>query len=161
MKNGLIPSEGYEDFDILNGDTWYFNATTANVIPAGMTGDKTGIYACNTYDVNKVTSGDLQYNLGANTLGLTVPAGNRTDFTELLVGEQYTWGADNFSTAVSTNTYFTIGANGQWVPTGSVPTTSGVVYGELKRTKPVNEGTSYWGVGYVLEIKRAAVAASA
>lgn len=159
VKNGLIPMEGYEDYNILNGNTWYFNATTADVIPAGMTGDHTGIYAFNNYDVNKATSGSNQWNLGANTLGLSLPAGNRGDFLELIVGEQYTWGADNFSTAVSTNKYATVGANGQWVPAAAAPTTSGVVYAEILRTKPINEGTDFWGDGYVLVIKRAAVTA--
>lgn len=162
VKNGLIPMEGYEDFDIKNGNTWYFNATTANVIPAGMTGDHTGIYAFNSYNVNKATdAASNSWNIGANTLGISLPAGQRGDFTELIVGEQYTWGASNFTTAVGENTYFSIGANGQWVPASAAPSASGVVYGELKRTKPMNEGTSYWGVGYVLEIKRAAVTATA
>lgn len=162
VRNGLIPNEGYEDYNILNGNTWYFNATTANVIPAGRTGDHTGIFAFNNYNVNKATdAAGNAWNVGANTLGLSLPAGERGDFTELIVGEQYTWGASNFSAAVSTNTYFTVGANGQWVPTASVPTTSGVVYGQLVRTKNVNEGTTFWGTGYVLEIKRAAVSAGA
>ena len=113
--------------------------------------------------MNKATdAAGNKWNLGANTLGISLPAGMRGDFTELIVGEQYTWGADNFSAAVSTNTFFTTGANGQWVPAGtSAPTTSGVVYGQLVRTKNVNEGSTFWGTGYVLEIKRAAVSAGA
>lgn len=163
VRNGNLPNEGYEDFGIVNGNAWYFNATTANVIPAGRTGDHTGIFAFNNYDVNKATdAAGNKWNLGANTLGISLPAGMRGDFTELIVGEQYTWGADNFSAAVSTNTFFTVGANGQWVPAGtSAPTTSGVVYGQLVRTKNVNEGSTFWGTGYVLEIKRAAVSAGA
>lgn len=161
VRNGNIPVDGYEDFEIVNGNTWYFNATTANVIPAGRTGDHTGIFAFNNYDVNKATdAAGNSYNIGANTLGISLPQGMRGDFTELIVGEQYTWGADNFSAAVSTNKFFSVGA-GKWVPAASAPTTSGVVYAELVRTKNVTEGTHNWGVGYVLEIKRAAVSAGA
>lgn len=162
IKNGLIPSEGYEDFEILNGNTWYFNATTANVIPAGMTGDHTGIYAFNNYDVNKATdAAGNSWNVGANTLGISLPSGERGDFTELRVGEQYTWGTSNFTAAVSTNKYATIAANGQWTPAASAPSTSGVVYGEILRTKNINEGTSFVDTGYVMVIKRAAVSAGA
>lgn len=162
VRNGNLPNEGYEDYGIVNGNSWYFNATTAGALPAGRTGDHTGIFAFNGYDVNKATdAAGNSYNVGANTLGLSLPAGMRGDFTELIVGEQYTWGADNFSAAVSTNKFFTVAANGEWAPAASAPTSGGVVYGELVRTKNVNEGTSYWGVGYVLEIKRAAVGAGA
>lgn len=156
VQNGLIPSEGYEDFNILNGNTWYFNAATSGAV-SGNPGDHTGLYAFNNYDVNKAVSGDNQWNLGSNTLGLSLPAGNRGDFTELMVGEQYTWGADNF-TAVPTQgqNYATI-ANGKWTPAATEPTTAGV-YAEILRTKPVNEGTTYWGDGYVLKIKRAIAA---
>lgn len=156
VQNGLIPSEGYEDFNILNGNTWYFNAATSGAV-SGNPGDHTGLYAFNNYDVNKAVSGDNQWNLGSNTLGLSLPAGNRGDFTELMVGEQYTWGAENF-TAVPTQgqNYATI-ANGKWTPAAAEPTTAGV-YAEILRTKPVNEGTTYWGDGYVLKIKRAIAA---
>lgn len=154
VRNGLIPSEGYESFNILNGNTWYFNAVTSGAVD-GRTGDHTGIYAFNNYNVNRAVSGDNAWNLGANTLGLSLPANERGDFCELIVGEQYTFGADNFSTAVSTNGYATI-ANGKLVPAAAAPT-DGTVYAKILRTKPMNEGTEYWGVGYVVEICRAEI----
>lgn len=156
VQNGLLPLAGYEEFGMVNGNSWYMNAATSGT--AGMLGDHTGIYACNTYDVSKVTNGDLSYNLGAKTLGLGIPAGERGDFTEIIVGEQYTFGAGNFSTApgagVSTG-YATI-ANGLLVYSASAPAAGSGVYFQILRTKPVNEGTTYWGVGYVLKALRAA-----
>lgn len=161
VQNGLLPLEGYESFNLLNGNSWYFNqAADGN---AGMLGDHTGIYACNNYDVNKVSSGDLTYNLGAKTLGLGVPANERGDFTEIIIGEQYTFGAGNFSTApgagVATG-YATI-VNGRLVYSAAVPAAGSGVYFQILRTKPVNEGTTYWGVGYVLKAMRAANATAA
>lgn len=166
VRNGLLPSEGYEklgaekNLSILNGNSWYFNAATKGIVE-GFTGDHTGIYAFNNYDVNKATSqnGELQWNLGANTLGLSLPAGNRGDFTELLVGEQYTWGKDNFTADVASNKYATVGAGGKWTPAAAAPT-DGSVYAVILRTKPVNEGTTYWGDGYVLQICRSVAAAA-
>lgn len=151
VQNGLIPSEGYESFNILNGNTWYFNVA-ANGSAGGRKGDHTGIFAFNNYDVNKAKSGDNQWNLGANTLGLSLPAGNRGDFTELIVGEQYTWGADNFTAVPASQKYATI-ANGKFTPAAAAPT-DGSVYAEILRTKPVNEGASFVGEGYVLLIRR-------
>ena len=162
VQNGLIPSEGYEAFNIVNGNTWYFNATTANQVVTGMNGDHTGIYACNTYDVNKATdSNGNSWNLGANTLNLSVPANERGDFTELIVGEQYTWGSANFSTAVSTNKFATIGANGQWVPASAAPSTGGQIYAAILRSKNINQGAQLADTGYVLKILRVAPGAAA
>ena len=165
VQNGLIPSEGYESVvdasnnpKILNGNTWYFNAAT-NGASSGFVGDHTGIYAFNNYDVSKAVSGDNQWNLGANTLGLSLPAGNRGDFTELLVGEQYTWGADNFTAVPTTGQIYATIANGKFTPAAAAPT-DGSVYAEILRTKPMNEGTTYWGEGYVLRIRRAATASA-
>lgn len=156
VRNGLIPCEGYESFGIKNGNTWYFNVATSGVV-AGFGGDETGIYAINNYDVNKATSGDNAWNLGARTLGLEVPADERATFTQLLVNEQYTFGADNFSAVPGTGEiYATVSSTGKWTPASTVASlTAGTVYAEILRTKPVNEGTSYWGDGYVLQIKRA------
>lgn len=149
----LIPSEGYEAYSILNGNTWYFVAATDGEI-TGQPGDHTGIYAFNNYDVNKVTSGELQYNLGANTLGLSLPADTRGDFTELIVGEQYGFGSGNFSAVpnLETQGYATI-SNGLWTPATEAPASG--VYAQILRSKNVTEGTSNWGTEYVLKIFRA------
>lgn len=159
VRNGLIPCEGYEDVKdaqgnavpILNGNTWYFNAATNGTV-VGRTGDHTGLYVSNTYNVQNLNG----YNIGAKTLGLGIPAGDRGDFIELIVGEQYGFGLDCFSTAPSagvTTGYATI-ANGELVYSATAPTTAGV-YLILLRTKNINEGTSFAGNGYVCEVARA------
>lgn len=167
VRNALIPNQGYESVvdtsgnpRILNGNTWYFNQATGGTVE-GRTGDHTGIFASNTYDVNKVGSGDLQYNLGVNTLGLGVPAGNRSDFTELIVGEQYKWGAGNFSALPQTGEIYATIVNGQWTPTSTLPAGGTGVYGKILRTEPFNEATTFFGTGYILEICRTAQAAQA
>lgn len=171
VQNGLIPSEGYEGVlntagtpAILNGNTWYFNAATAASATTVSQGDHTGIYACNSYDVNKVGSGDLIYNLGAQTLGLGVPANQRGTFTELIVGEQYEFGAGNFATAPSSaQIYATLGA-GNLVPRSSIPSDTdlavGGVYFMLMRTENLTEGTTNAGTGYVLKVMRKVVSAT-
>lgn len=159
VQNGLIPSEGYESFNILNGNTWYFNAATNG--NSGKLGDHTGIYAFNNYDVAKATNGDLQYNIGAKTLGLALPAGNFGDFCEIIIGEQYSFGDEQFSTAPTagvTTGYATIAA-GKLVYSASAPAAGSGVYFQIMRTKPVNEGTRFAGTAYVLKALRTATAA--
>lgn len=163
VQNSLIPSEGYESIvdgssnpTILNGNTWYMTAASSGIV-TGYTGDHTGIYAANPYDVNKVTSGDLSYNLGQKTLGLGIPAGERGDFTELIVGEQYKFGEGNFASAPTVGQYVTV-SSGKWsASSGSAPTT-GAIYGKVLRTEPFNEGASFYGTGYVVQILRSVAA---
>lgn len=166
VRNGLIPSEGYEDVvdsasnaKIINGNTWYFNAAT-NGTSGAMYGDHTGIYAFDNYDVNKGQVGAYSVNIGAKTLGVGLPANERGDFCEIIIGEQYTFGADNFTGAVGTNKFATI-AGGKLTPAAAAPAAASGVYFEILRTKPVNEGTSFAGTGYVLCAKRTAEAAQA
>lgn len=161
VQNGLIPSEGYEAKNILNGNTWYFNAATDGT-SGGAQGDHTGIYAFNNYDVSKAVNGDNQWNIGFETLGLGLPAGNRGDFTEIIIGEQYTFGKGNFSTApgdTATTGYATIAA-GKLVYSASAPAAGSGVAFQILRRIPINQGTSFWGYGYVLKALRTAPAAS-
>lgn len=163
VQTALIPSEGYESIvdgssnpTILNGNTWYMGVASSGIVD-GYTGDHTGIYAANPYDVNKVTSGDLSYNLGQKTLGLGIPAGERGDFTELIVGEMYKFGAGNFAATPTVGQYVTI-SSGKWSSSsGSAPTT-GAIYGKVLRTEPFNEGASFFGTGYVVQILRSVAA---
>lgn len=161
-KSKLIPCEGYENLTnpILNGNTWYFVADTDGSAVAGQGGDHTGIYACNTYDVNKVVSADgtMKYNLGAQTLGLALPADEIGDFSELIVGEQYKFGAGNFASTPTVGQYCAI-SNGLWgASSASAPdpsTDAGDVYCRVLRAEAFNEGTNLAGTGYVVEILRA------
>ncbi len=160
VKNGLIPSEGYEGVvdaagnpRILNGNTWYFNAA-ADGKASGTVGDHTGIYAFNNYDVNKAVSGENLWNLGVNTLGVGLPEGELGDFFEILVGEQYAFGVGNF-TAATANSKYAVIANGLLIPVTEKPASGTGVCFEILRTAPVNEGTSYFGDAYILGALRA------
>lgn len=155
VQNGLTKSEGYESFGVKNGNTWFFNAAASGKV-TGFTGDHTGIYAFNNYDVAKVTGNGITANVGAKTLGLSLPAGERGDFCEIRIGEQYEFDADNFSTAPgadATTGYATI-SSGKLVYSADAPTTVEIVYFELLRVVPVNEGTKYVGKGYILRALR-------
>lgn len=159
VRSELTQSEGYEAYDILNGNTWRMVAA-ANGIVAGRPGDHTGIYAFNSYDTAMATQGQNAWRIGANTLGLELPSGQRGDFTELIVGEQYTWGAGNFSTAptdLDTTIYATI-VNGMLVA-GSAAPTDGSVYLKIYRSKNFTVGTRNAPfVGYVCEVLRSVAA---
>lgn len=162
VRSELTNCEGYENLTspIVNGNTWRMVAAT-NGIVAGRPGDHTGIYAFNSYDTAMATQGTNAWRLGANTLCLELPAGHRGDFTELIVGEQYTFGAGNFSTAptdLSTTIYATI-SNGLLVAGSSAPTT-GAVYLHILRQKNFTVGTHNAPfVGYVCEVLRSVAAA--
>ncbi len=166
IKNGLLPSEGYEGITvngnpILNGNSWYMNAC-ASGSAAGNFGDHTGIYAFNNYDVSKAisTNGKNIWNIGFETLGLGLPAGERGDFCEIIIGEQYAFGAGNFSTVPTDATYkYATIENGLLVASTSAPAAETGVYFEILRSAPVTEGTANWGTKYVLLAKRTAEAA--
>lgn len=165
-RSELAANEGYEGkgangADILNGNTWRFIAAAAGT-SGNRLGDHTGIYAFNSYNAQQGTIGGNTYYAGANTLGLELPAGERGDFTELIVGEQYTWGAENFSTAPTDSTflYATI-VNGLLVASKTAPADGSGVYLKILRSKPFTKGARYAGFnGYVCEVCRAAAAKS-
>lgn len=168
-RYSLLPSEGYEalkhkdastgvetTYAINNGNTWNFVKAATGAV-TGLSGDHTGIYAINNYDVNKATSGDNRWNLGANTLGLGLPAGERGTFTEIMINEQYTFGENNFSTLptdLSATPYATI-ADGLYVAAAAAPAAGSGLYFQILRLKNVNEANGYVGKGYVLLALRA------
>lgn len=153
VQNGLLPLEGYAAYGLKNGNSWYFNvAASATAVSTA----HTGIYAFNNYDVAKATnaaSGNA-YNVGFETLGLPLPADTIGDFCEIIAGEQYTFGAGNFASGV---TVASVAEGDQFViangllnsATGSE--TSGALIFTLLRIIPVNEGTTFWGNGYVFK----------
>ena len=171
VLNSRLPNEGYEapftmgsgGFEaaagLLNGNSWYLTQATGGTVE-GMPSDRTGIYACNTADVNKATAGDLVINIPGKTLGLSLPAGERGNFTELLVGEQYNFGSGNFSTLptdITATPYATI-ANGLWVATATAPT-DGSVYAVVESIdKRFTEGVYDAGQKITLRIQRSVAA---
>ena len=171
VKNSRTPNEGYENpFSLVegafaavdglkNGNSWYMTQATGGTV-TGAPGDHTGIYAANTYDVNRATAGDLVVNIPGKTLGLAIPANEYGDFTELIVGEQYNFGAGNFSTLptnLTTTPYATI-SNGLWVASATAPT-DGSVYAVVEDiSKRFTEGVYDAGQKITLRIMRSVVA---
>lgn len=162
-RAALIPSEGYEGITvngqpILNGNTWYMVAA-ANGNVEGLTGDETGIYAFDSYNVNQVGSGANRWNIGFNTLGLGLPAGERGTFRQILVNEIYRFGVGNFTAAPSEGQIYATIADGKWTPTNTAPAAGTGVYAKILRQKPFVEGNTDAFAGYYLQIFRTAPAA--
>ena len=80
------------------------------------------------------------YKIGAETLGLGIPAGEVDTFTEIQFDNKsiYRFGAGNLSTAISTNTFFTVD-NGLLVPGASAPK-AGTPYFKLVGSGVATEG---------------------
>ena len=151
-EHSRLPNEGYEDAGILNDNSWYMVAATSGNV-TGLPGDHTGLYVCNTYDVNRASDGVLNFNFPGKALGIATPAGERANFTEIRIGESYAWGAGNFSTAPSsTLTYATI-VNGLLVAQAAAPT-DGSVYFQIYEEGRFTEGPYDAGVKYYLKAFR-------
>jgi hypothetical protein len=131
VRASLLPNEGYSG--IYNTNAYIFNAAAAT--------DITGIYACNPFQVQEGSSqrGNV-YKIGAETLGLGIPAGEVDTFTEIEFDNKsiYRFGIGNLSAAISTNTYFTI-ANGLLVPAAAAPK-AGTPYFKLVGSGVATEG---------------------
>ena len=153
-----LPLEGYEEY-LKNGNSWYMEKATKGLVE-GLTGEHTGIYACNNYDVAKASIGDSVFNFAGQTLGLPLLKDERGDFTELKVGEQYNFGEGNFSTApkdLGATPYATV-QDGLWVASATAPT-DGSIYAEvLDISKRFIEGTFDGGQKITLRILRSAKA---
>ena len=136
-RDSLLDCEGFTS--VKNENTWKMvkatNSTTADV----------PIYACDPHDWPLIASakGNL-YAMGTETLGLGIPAGRygsfrRVHFDNVSV---YRFGAGNLASTLSTNTYFTISADGLLTPGASAPVTSGTPYFKLQGKGKFTEGTS-------------------
>ena len=131
VRASLLPNEGYTS--IYNTNAYIFNAAEDT--------DITGIYACNPFQVQEGSSqrGNV-YKIGAETLGLGIPAGEVDTFTEIQFDNKsiYRFGAGNLSAAISTNTFFTVD-NGLLVPGASAPN-AGTPYFKLVGSGVATEG---------------------
>lgn len=135
VRSKLMQNEGYP-VGVLNGNTWVMNAATADAKA------NTPIYACNTFDVNRISDGNGNvWKVGHNTLGLPIPAGQIGTFTKIdFTGDRvYRFGVGNANAEVGSNKYFTI-ADGMLVPAAEAPTANGAVYFELLGTGTFTEG---------------------
>ncbi len=150
VKDVLTANEGYEkvgpeeDVTINNGNTWTMKAA------ASSTTVQTPIYACNTFNVNQITDSatGAVYKVGGNTLGLAVPAGERSTFTKIEFDGNhiYRFGAGNVSGEVSTNKFFTID-NGLLKPAAAAPATGNTPYFQLVGSGNFTQG-AYNGFAY-------------
>ena len=131
VRASALPNEGYSG--LYNTNAYIFNAAAAT--------DNTGIFACNPFQVQEAASqrGNV-YKIGAETLGLGIPAGEVDTFTEIEFDNKsiYRFGIGNLSAAISTNTFFTI-ANGLLVPAAAAPK-AGKPYFKLVGSGVATEG---------------------
>ena len=88
------------------------------------------VYICNPSDVQRLQSpnGNV-YAVGANTLGLGIPAGVTDTFTEAVPGEIYSFGTGNFSDLPEEGSYFCRVSAGALTPGSAKP--SGEIYFEV------------------------------
>lgn len=136
-RDSLLDCEGFTS--VKNENTWKMvkatNSTTADV----------PIYACDPHDWPLVASakGNL-YAVGHETLGLGIPAGRYGSFRRIHFDNVsvYRFGVGNLASTLSTNTYFTISADGLLTPGASAPVTSGTPYFKLQAKGAFTEGTT-------------------
>lgn len=138
-----LPNEGY-------GASVYNE--NAYLMGAAGTATADALYACNTFNVQELTdSFGNAYKVGTNTLGLHVPAGQRGTYTRLDEGDICRFGIGNFTTAISTNGYATLGTStnaGKLVPAASAPTTTGAWYFTIEGSGKFTQG-AYASFDYV------------
>lgn len=148
---------GYAEHGIKNINSPFMALATEGIVE-GMPGDHTGIYACNTHDVNKLSDGgNIVINFPGKTLGLITPKGERADYIELIVGEKYKFGYICFA-----SDSFDIGdnlliENGVWRPLEqNEEIEGGTVYGRVEEIRNFNEGAALGTYGAILRIMRKA-----
>lgn len=133
----------------------YTGVKNENAYIMGAASDATAeaIYACNTFNVQELADGiGNVYKVGTNTLGLPIPAGQRGTYTRIDEGDMMRFGVGNFTTAVSTNGFVTLGTSanaGLLVPAASAPTDTGALYFEIVESGTFTQG-AYAAFGYVL-----------
>ena len=136
VRGDNLPNEGYNginNMSINNMNAYYMTAAAAT--------DLDNIFACNTFDIQTaVTARGNVYKIGAETLGLGIPAGMNGTFSKIVFdgNKIYRFGVGNLSAAPSTNTYFTI-ANGLLVPAAAAPA-AGTPYFKLVDSGVATEG---------------------
>lgn len=151
VRDSLVVNEGYDQVGPAGATVTLTNTNTWTMVDAADTDTaQKGIYACNPFDVNMASDGQGNFwKVGANTLGIRVPAGYLTTWTYIEFNNVnvYRWGVGNLSTDLGSNTFFTI-ANGLLVPGASAPASAGVPYFELVRSGTFTEG-AYAAFDYV------------
>lgn len=140
----LLPNEGYEQFDLLNGNTWRMEVAPDGTVARD--GDFTGIYAFNSYDVRKAQNNrENVFAVGADMLGVELPKNAIGDFTEIIIGETYLFADGNFSTPPdTTNKYITI-QNGYLTASDTEPSDGVGLYFVAINSRAMTIGARYAG----------------
>lgn len=140
-RAGRLPCDGYGTA-IYNENAWLMNMADDT--------DATGeVYFCNTFDVQEIAAGDNIFRVGAKTLGLPIPAGERGTFTRIDgydAHDQIRFGVGNFKSTPTVGQYATI-EDGLLKPSASAATTTGELYFEILATGYFTEG-AYQGFAY-------------
>lgn len=132
----LMPNDGYPvAAGIYNENAWIMNLADDT--------DATGeVYFCNTFDVQEIAAGDNIFRVGAKTLGLPLPAGERGTFTRIDGFEMHDhirFGVGNFKSTPTVGQYATI-EDGLLKPAAAAPSTTGELYFEILGTGTFTEG---------------------
>ena len=140
VRGDKLPCEGFSGVYNENAYEMSAAASTATINDV--------IYACNTYDSQKVSNGVNAWHVGRQTLGLPVLAGEYGTFTKIVFnGENiYRFGVGN-TDDVGEGDYYTID-DGGLATAASAPTTAGAIYFEVVGTGTFTEGASA-SFGYV------------
>ena len=135
-RDSLLDCEGFSG--VKNENTWKMVKAT-NSTTAG-----TPIYACDPHDWPLIGNGRNLWAVGTETLGLGIPAGRYGSFRRVhFDGESvYRFGVGNLASTLSTNTFFTISADGLLTPGASAPVTAGTPYFKLMGKGKFTEGTT-------------------
>ncbi len=143
VPTGKLPNEGYSG--VYNENAYLMGAA------AEATAEE--IYACNTFNVQELPGPfGTSYKVGTNTLGLPIPSGRVGTYTRIDAGNMARFGIGNFTAAISTNGYATLGTStnaGKLVPAASAPTTTGALYFTIEEQGKFTQG-AYAGMEYVL-----------
>ena len=142
VRDSLLDCEGFSG--VKNENTWKMVKAT-NSTTAG-----TPIYACDPHDWPLASVKGNLYAVGSETLGLGIPADRYGSFRRVHFDgvSVYRFGVGNLSAALSTNTFFTISADGLLTPGASAPVTAGTPYFKLMGSGNFTEGTSA-SFGYI------------
>ena len=136
VRDSLLDCEGFSG--VKNENTWKMVKAT-NSTTAG-----TPIYACDPHDWPLASVKGNLYAVGSETLGIGIPADRYGSFRRIHFDgvSVYRFGVGNLSAALSTNTFFTISADGLLTPAASAPVTAGTPYFKLMGQGNFTEGTS-------------------
>lgn len=137
-RNELMDNEGYEAYGVKNTNSWKMTPANADA-PADVPR-----YACDPGDVNMVqdpATGNI-YKVGANTLGMAVPAGypctwRRIYFDNVCV---YRFGVGLLTAELGSAKYVILGDDGRLTPSADMP--SDPAYFEVVREGTFTEGTT-------------------